>query len=243
MSRLLMYFGWALLVGGGLVILGSLVLGPGEGELLLKVIPLGVALTIAGQFLTQARIGIDAEEKKSKYYLDACVDAYNQAAELLNDGNNDRSTWIAAARALVHARELEVNVSTDFHQRVLELNRLKYRGVFGGVLDRSACFFYGVDNEDTPIDEAAAQSTARTTRAGRTVTSSVRYLSEKALRAVWEAAQWPQDFDDPLTESFSLKERERLIVLYPGLHEYLKHQDHWHSASGRLFPRNNNEER
>ena len=95
-----MCLGWALLIGGGLTLLGSLALGPGDGELLLKVIPLGVVLTIAGQLLTQARIGIDAEEKKSKYYLDACVDAYNQAAELLNDGNNDRSTWIAAARDL-----------------------------------------------------------------------------------------------------------------------------------------------
>ena len=120
---------------------------------------------------------------------------------------------------------------------------MKYRGVFGNVLDRSASFFYGVDKEDSPIDEAASQSTGRTSRAGRTVTSSVRYLSEKALRAVWEAAQWPEDFDDPLTQSFSADERDRLIVIYPGLHEYLEHQDRWHSASGHLFPRNQNEER
>ncbi len=92
------------------------------------------------------------------------------------------------------------------------------------------------------MPEAAALSTAREKRGGRDVTSTVKELSEKSLYAVWEAAQWPQEYQDPLEKGFSEEEKSKLLVLWPGLHEYFEHKDfehkdRWDSASGKLFER------
>ena len=141
----------------------------------------------------------------------------------------------------MHAKELSIRIMVDSHLRVLELHKLKYRAFFHDALEsKRAAFFYGVRDTSVPLDDAAAASTAREEREGRVITSTLNELSEKSLYAVWEAAQWPQDYKDPLEIAvFSSEERARLLMLFPGLHEYLKHKERWHSASGRLFPRNN----
>jgi hypothetical protein len=166
--------------------------------------------------------------------------AYEEARSLLADGNNDRATWIASARALKHAQKLSAEVSVDAHRRVLDLYRLKYRGFFGGILwDKSAAFFYGAHDPAAPTDEAAAASSAPGARAGRTTTSTAKELADASLHAVWEAAQWPSDYQDPLAGAgFSDKDQGPLMLFAPGLHEYLEHKKRYHSASGKLWPRN-----
>jgi hypothetical protein len=162
----------------------------------------------------------------------------------LQDGNNERVKWIAAGRALVHAKELTSNVSEDPHRRVLELHKLKYRSFFHEVLaDKPAAFFFGAKDTSIPTDQAAALSTAGEELGRRPVTSTLKELSDKSLRAVWEAAQWPVDYQDPLDRGFSDEEQAKLIVLFPGLHEFLEHKQRWHSASGKLFPRELNSAR
>ena len=122
--------------------------------------------------------------------------------------------------------EIEARVTVNAHLRVLELHKLKYRRFFHEALaDKPASFFYGCRDGSISTDEAAALSTAREERRGRDVTSSVRELSEKSLYAVWEAAQWPQEYQDPLEKGFSKEEQSRLPVLWPGLHEYLEHKE------------------
>jgi hypothetical protein len=118
------------------------------------------------------------------------------------------------------------------------LHQLKYRGIFHhAIAEKTAAFFYGADDSSITTDEAAKLSTAREERGGRTVTSTLKELSDKSLRAVWEAAQWPSDYQDPLDRGFTKEEQGRLIVLFPGLHEFLEHKERFHSASGKLFAR------
>ena len=207
-------------------------------------LPAGVLIALAGHLFTQARGARDSIEKRSQFYLESCVMAYEEARNLLLDGNNDRITWIAAGRALMHAKQLSSTVTVDAHRRVLELHKLKYRRFFHEALaDKPASFFYGCRDGSVTIDEAAALSTAREERGGRDVTSTVKELSEKSLYAVWEAAQWPQEYQDPLEKSFSEEEKSKLLVLWPGLHEYLEHKERCHSASGKLFPRRTDDNR
>lgn len=120
---------------------------------------------------------------------------------------------------------------------MLELHKLKYRGFFSGAIcDEPATFFYGAKDLSLPINEAAAKSTAPEHRGSRVTTSTLKCLSDKSLRAVWEAALWPTDYDDPLDRGFSQEEQAKLIVLFPGLHEFLEHKERWDSASGKLYP-------
>lgn len=206
-------------------------------EALKSALPVGILVALAAQLFSQAKNAKEAQEKRSLFFLDSCVKAFEEARILLADGNNERVVWIAAGRALGHAYELAKEVTEDAHRRVLELHRLKYRGFFGALLsEKSPSFFYGVD-PSLPIDEAAKNSSAGETRNGRILVSGVRDISDKALRAVWVAAQWPEDYKDPLQSGFSPEEIAKLIVLYPALHEFLEHKSQWHSVAGKLHAR------
>jgi hypothetical protein len=196
----------------------------------------GVLIALAGHLLTQARNAGESLEKQSRFYLDVCVQAYEEAQKLLLDGNNHRATWIAAARALKHAKALSEKVSVKAHRRVLKVHQLKYRGFFHGVLqDKPAAFFYGVKDTTLTTEEAAKLSTAPQERAGRPY-FPINALTEKSLHAIWEATQFPEEYNDPLERGFSDGEKGPLLLWYPGLHEFLEHTEQWHSAAGKLYP-------
>lgn len=236
MARLLKFLGWCLIFVAAVVVAYPLFIPLVKFDPLINALPAGVLLALGAQLLTQGKNFSDANEKRSLFYLESFVKAYEEARNLLQDGNNDRVKWIAAGRALVHAKELATNVTEEAHLRVLELHKLKYRGFFHGILaDNPAAFFFGAKDISISTDQAAALSTAGEEHAGRTITSTVKELSEKSLRAVWEAAQWPVDYQDPLARGFSEEEQAKLLVLFPGLHDFLEHKKSWHSASGKLF--------
>lgn len=200
-------------------------------------LPAGILVALAGQLFFLAKELRDRDERRSRFYLESCVLGYEEAKDLLQDGNNSRRVWIAAARALVHAKELACQVTDKTHCRVLELYRLKYRGVFHtAIADRPASFYYGVHDEALSVDEAAAQSTVPEVIGGMSYSSFDRDLAESSIREIWEAAQWPEKYTDPLRD-FSEEEQGSLLVLYPGLYEFLKHKAQWHSAGGKLYPR------
>lgn len=237
MQRIITGLGWLLIAAAIGVLLGGPLLPGWIVDALKLAVPAGLLVALGGNLLTQAKNAAEAAEKRSAFYLDSALNAYEQARVLLTEGNNDRVTWIEAARCLGHAKALSEDVTTHAHRRVLELNRLKYRGAFHQVLaSRTASFFYGVE-DSRDLDSAARASTAPEERNGRATTSTASELDEASIRMVWEAAQWPADYEDPLGQRFSDSERARLLVLFPELHRHLEHRRRWHSASGQLFPR------
>jgi len=111
--QVLNWFGWILIaVAAGMIVISfwvpSSVFDP-----LKSALPAGILIALAGHLFTQARGARDSIEKRSQFYLESCVMAYEEARNLLLDGNNDRATWIAAGRALMHAKAL--SSSLDFH--------------------------------------------------------------------------------------------------------------------------------
>lgn len=179
----------------------------------------------------------EVNERRSLFNLNAAIDATEQARILLENWNNVRRTWIEAGRLLGHAKVLGDGVTIDCHKRVLEANKLKYRAFFSELIEhKTAAFFYGVDDA-LNTDDAARASTAPSERSGTRSLNSVRYLDEAAIYRVWEAAQWPSDFDDPVSQTFSPQERDKLIFNVRGLHEYLDHKDRWASVFGELIRR------
>lgn len=239
MPRLVTGLGWLLLAAGAIGLFLSALIPSSTFAVITKgAVPAGVLIALAGHLFTQGRGAKESTEKRSQFYLDSCVKAYDEARSLLQDGNNDRATWIAAGRALVHAEQLASFVVVDVHLRVLELERLKYRGFFHDLLhDKPAAFFYGVTGDHPSLEEAAAASSAEEKRGDRTMVSAVRQLSDKSLYAVWKAAQWPEDYKDPLDRGFSPEEREGLHILFRGLHEFLEHKERWHTVAGKLIPK------
>ena len=164
---------------------------------LINGLPAGILVAIGAQFLAQGKNMRDANDKRSIFYLKSCVLAYKEASNILQDGNNERVKWIGAGRALGHAKELAIRVTEDAHLRVLELHQLKYRSIFSdAIAEKPAAFFYGAHDPSITTEEAAKLSTAREERGGRTVTSTLKELSEKSLLAVWEVGKGTDLFID-----------------------------------------------
>lgn len=198
---------------------------------------LGSILGVTNFWRDRDRRREDEEEKRSQFHLDACRKGYESARMLLADDNNDRATWIQAGRALKHAQALAKGVTRDEHKRLLELYRIEYRGFFFRALQKPATFFYGAKETSIPIQQAAAESTAPETGLNRTITSTLKELSPKSMFAVWEAAQWPRDYVDPLDAEFEEAQVGQLMAIFPGVHEFLDYRRNWSSASGRVRPR------
>jgi hypothetical protein len=231
--------GWLLIVASALVLGRSIFFESTIRSALEGAVPAGVLLALAGHLFTQSKTLTDAEEKRSSFNLQGFRQAFDHAHSLLVDANNQRSTWIEAARSLAHGEELAKAVTVDEHKRVLELERLKYRGLFSQFLDgRPAAFFYGVAPALYPsIDEAAKASTAREEKNGRIVVSSSHELDEASVRMVWLAASWPEGYNDPLGARFGAEELRPVMMQFPELHQFLEHKKAWSSAAGKLFPR------
>lgn len=208
---------------------------------------LGFAAVLVTLWLQQRQINAQAKEhheekqkERSKFNLDTCLEAYEQACDILENLNNDRETWIRAARLVLHGKKLAEGVTLDEHRRVLEYRRLEYRAIFNRILTTHAgAFFYGV-RELENLDEAARQSTASSEHNGRVVISTSHELAEASIYAIWEAAQWPTDYVDPLGQKFSEDERAKLSLFFPGLAQFFEHKKQWRSFSGELRPRNVN---
>lgn len=182
----------------------------------------------------------EVEERRSLFNLKAWEDANIKAKALLQDGNNDRATWIQAARVVGHAKVLAKGVSIENHQRVMELKSLEYRSFFRQLLqDKTGSFFYGTPHEYSSIDEAAAASSIATEKNERYIFDS-KVLSEKSIFAIVGAAEWPENYTDPIDEGFP-KEFESTVFLYDGLREFLNHTRMWHSFNGELKRRKGSE--
>lgn len=200
----------------------------------------GLLVTIwmqQGQLSAQEAERIEeVAERRSLFNLRACASAYDEAQALLADHNNHRATWIRAARLLRHAKTLAEGVTVREHQIDLEIGNLKYRSFFAGLIEnKSAAFFYG-GYSDQGLEAAAMASTAEIDVGGRMTTLN-ESIPEASLFAIWEAAQWPEGYSDPIGQLFTDAQREKLVFFSRGLREYLIHRQDWSSIGGRLVPR------
>lgn len=183
----------------------------------------------------------EVAERRSLFNLEASIQAYSQALGLLRDGNNQRATWIRAARILKHGKVLADAVSVDAHKRALELRLLDYRSEFRDILEhKPAEFFYGVDSRyyELGLDRVAElASLANANEACHGITAT-RWLDEKSVYAVLEASQWPDDYQDPLSDELPGEgEMEEKTYFAQGLAKYIEHRQQWHSIAGTLRPR------
>jgi hypothetical protein len=236
-QRLITALGWLLIASAAVVLFLGPFLPERLVEALKNAVPAGLLVALAGNLLTQGKNAADATEKRSLFFLQSTSKAYEEARSLLAKGANDRTTWIEAARCLGHAKTLAEGVTLDAHKRVLELERLKFRSFFHEILaSKPAAFFYGV-SEVRNLEDAAKASTAPERRHGRAIASTVNELDEASIRAVWEAAQWPENYEEPMGKPFTDAEVDRLTVLFPELHRHVEHRRRWLSIGGQLHPR------
>ncbi len=201
----------------------------------LNILEPGILVAIGAQFILHSSSVRDAKETRSRFYLECCVFAYEEASNLLLDGNNNRAKWVHAGRALLHAKEIAKKITEDAHLRSLELHRLKYRGIFSNILTKEAAFFYGAEDPTIDLNEAAKLSTREGKVGGVNFVSTANEIPLEALRAVWGAAQWPNNYKELLGKRFSKKEEGKVFNFHFGLYKFLTHKERYSSACGKLY--------
>ncbi|MEK9629308.1 MAG: hypothetical protein VW455_09845 [Nitrospinota bacterium] len=188
---------------------------------LVSLAPWTLAIIAFGGFIFQISVHKrkwDSDE--SRFRLTSALDAFAEAHKLLKDGNNDRITWISAARALKRGKNIAKDITEKVDKDVLEVQLDRYRIIFSQILGaddlkKGIEFFKGELLPEGPY--SAFQSSAK---------EKDRYLPPPTLKVIWDFAQFPEGYDDPIhfKESFSNEEIDqgKNNVIWPALFEYLK---------------------
>ena len=172
-----------------------------------------------------------AQENRSRFYLDAFREGIAEAHKLLEDGNQDRVTWITAARILSHCRGFEKGIFLEEHKNILEVIKNQYRRKFSYVLGFdnpmiSSSFFYGAPSR-MPLDQAAISGRAK----GKLV-----YLDESSVKVVWSFAKFPKNYPDILeVQRFTEDDICRMYWIFPDLCEWVIHTCEWTVVGGKLM--------
>jgi hypothetical protein len=171
------------------------------------------------------------EHDRSRFALDSCLAAFRAALVQLEDGNNDRVTWITSARMIQRANQLASLVKELPHVAVLEVERELFRNRAAAILgyansDKGAWFFLGVDSPDRTVGVGRPQPLRRCSRLG-----GVAELSLDSVAAVYELASFPSNYEEPLREH-RLDDRVGVEMRegFPGLFDYLNSR---RNAAGR----------
>ena len=145
------------------------------------------------------------KQERSKFALESALDAYEHGLALLEDGINNRVTWVTAARILERANEITSAISSPVHKAVMEVQRERYRIRASTILGyddatKDVCFFRGERTESLDHEE----------------------LAESSLATVYDLASYPRGYDDPLP-SGALRNHMGIEMRsgFPGLFEFL----------------------
>ena len=195
-------------------------------------------VALGAQLLAQSKNLSEKKEERSRYCLDLCLLAYEEAWKILKDGTNKHVDWVQAGTALWNACVRKEEITEESHLRVLEVHMLKYRYAFWKILDQPNIFFYGVSaraqhkiqglREDQLLDEAnkLAKKAQDSWDPSKPEDPEVHPIPEQALYQVWLAGQFPgkKPEDNPIHGSrFSDTDQSKLVFQHQGAGDYLGH--------------------
>lgn len=194
-----------------------------------NVIPAGTFSALFGVFLNESSKVVDKQTQCSKFFLEQSLAGFGHTVNLLNDRNNDRRKWISAARILQQSLELSKRITENEHKSILQIEMDRYRHQLWEILNPyderiTPAFFYGVNDSSLDIHEAAKQSSLPTVGEPQDRLSSVHSLSEKSVFVIWSFMEFPENYADPLRDTFSQEHIERVRLQHRPLYEYLKHK-------------------
>jgi hypothetical protein len=166
------------------------------------------------------------DHDRSKFALDSCLATYRIALERLEDGNNDRVTWITSARMIQRANELSILVTASPHIAVLEVEKELLRDRAADVIGyenpaKGDWFFRGLDEPDQDAGATGAVGGQRHRSHARRRGKSIE-LSFASVETVFELASFPKNYEEPLRDH-GLEERVgvEMRASFPGLFGYL----------------------
>ncbi|MCG3651944.1 hypothetical protein L5F32_06630 [Aliarcobacter butzleri] len=135
------------------------------------------------------------EKESSEFYLNKSISELNNVYELLKDKNNDRVTWILAARVLNLALELSKKIKLENHKEFYNLQefQLKHKllDLFKSEEYKKLSFYVGCNNPLEIDYNRAISEYFKNMYKGN-------HLAEISLYEIFSFLEYPDDFKDPL---------------------------------------------
>lgn len=217
----------------------------------------GVLIAVMAFARDKGKIERDRAEARSKILFEQCKQGLDSAYSLLKDCNNDRITWIRAARLLASVRMLSTSIASeeyglayrlaedDLRARLYEV--LSFRGDGPERNPLPPAFFYGI--KDWTASHGTLDAMAMATSGGvsvHAVNESTNVpekvslnLNEQSVRVIMGFLDYPADYVDVLDEVDwkNISGWSDSHGPKQGACRYLDHKRRKVALNGRLFDR------
>jgi hypothetical protein len=159
---------------------------------------------------------LERQRHMSEVFLERVKEGFNTVIDLLSDQNNNRVTWVRAARTLLKSVELKTQIASEEYKVAYELEEERARNELYTVLslvdEKSGeriplppAFFYGIDDWRTSnsLDEAAIRASSNAVAYSITIDkvppqAHLKPLSAKSVIAIFDFVEYPKIYNDPL---------------------------------------------
>lgn len=233
---------------------------PGLAPLLPAIaISSGVLIAILTFARDREKLTREREENRSKIFLEQAKAGLDEVLELLKDKNNIRIIWIRAARVLLEATSLGVQIKSPEYIKAYRLYEDKMRSELYRALtkyneetqERESLppqFFYGIKAWDRNIllDDAACEAYAKPVVSHVCIDQVVpepglKPLAVKAVVAVFNFLDYPTDYADPLKNVDVWEENwEASYGPSQGARRYVAHAETNTAIDGKIYKREKN---
>jgi hypothetical protein len=180
------------------------------------VVSCGVLVAVLTFKREKSRQGRELEERRSRFFFEQAKTGLEEVYDLLKDQNNDRITWIRAARVLLHSVNLGKQISVSEYKEAYRLieEQIRHKLIMAlSVYDKDTKewnalpgqFFCGLRDWEAvrSLDEAARIAShkiaVQTVSIDRVVRGApILPLSADSVVAIYNFLEYPRGYDDPL---------------------------------------------
>lgn len=203
----------------------------------------------------------DRQRKSDEIYLQVANDAFDEVFNLLKNRNNDRMTWIRAARLLLQAKSLKSKLLTEDIKSAFSISEELLQGELYRVLSYRESenknppslppqFFYGIEDWETKnsLDEAALKADAKPVFSLITLDQNMPNLQQKALDrrsviAVFDFLKLPNDYGVPFKEIKDWSDNwEDSDDIFQGAKRFVAHKKKYFVVKGKLIEKKADQE-
>ena len=162
------------------------------------------------------KIGKELEERRSRFFFEQASSGLDEVYSLLKDQNNDRITWLEAARELLHSINLSKQISSPEFKEAYRLAEEKIRHKLYLALsiydaetkERTPLppqFFNGLMDwqVERSLDDAAKLASPKIVVQNVSIDnvlrkSTNRSLAEVSVVTIYDFLEYPKEYKDPL---------------------------------------------
>lgn len=216
----------------------------------------GVLIAIVTFLRERKKQEVERQRHMSEVFLAQVKEGFDTVIKLLSDLNNNRVTWIRAARTLLKSVALKDKILAEEYKVAYELAEERTRNELYSMLSLTdqksgerlplpAQFFYGIDDwrECKTLDEAAIKASSDAKAYSVTLDevpplAHSKPLSEKSVIAIFDFVEYPKTYDDPLKAVGDWDDNwDTSFGIDQGARRYIAHNKQKIAIGGKLHDR------